>query len=377
MIEAGDLPAAVPRRVSALGAAAGAGLVVGVLVLVGLVAWQGVGALAGLFAAAGPALLLVCLAHLPPVFANAMAWAVLLRGHGIIRSRIGLFLERWLADSINALLPVAQIGGEVVRGRRLAGAGVGAASAAASVLVDLTLGLATLIVFILAGLGLVALRAQHAGMLPMVAGTALFAGLLWLFYRLQRSDLLTRLAGLVEGHAGGAALAAVSGGALALQAGLGEFYRRPGPLWCGAVWRMAGWLGGAAEVWVALTVLGHPVGVVEAVILESLGQLFRNAGFAIPGGLGVQEGGMVVAGGLIGLPAEVALAVALVKRFRDLVLGVPALLAWQWAEGRGAFRCCAAGQRSRLLRNAARATATWSGRVASTLGWRNGSHWKR
>jgi hypothetical protein len=32
--------------------------------------------------------------------------------------------------------------------------------------------------------------------------------------------------------------------------------------------------------------LGHPIGLAEAVILESLGQALRSAGFALPGGLG-------------------------------------------------------------------------------------------
>jgi hypothetical protein len=39
-------------------------------------------------------------------------------------------------------------------------------------------------------------------------------------------------------------------------------------------------------------------------------------------------------GGMLGLGPEVALAASLVRRARDLVLGLPALLFWQVAEGR-------------------------------------------
>ena len=54
----------------------------------------------------------------------------------------------------------------------------------------------------------------------------------------------------------------------------------------------------------------------------------------LPGGLGVQDGTLIAAGAIFGVPAEVALAMALIKRVPDLVLGMPSLLAWQALEGR-------------------------------------------
>jgi uncharacterized membrane protein YbhN (UPF0104 family) len=68
--------------------------------------------------------------------------------------------------------------------------------------------------------------------------------------------------------------------------------------------------------------------------IESLGQGARGAAFALPGGLGVQDGTLIAACAIFGVPAEVALAMALIKRVPDLVLGIPALLAWQALEGR-------------------------------------------
>jgi uncharacterized membrane protein YbhN (UPF0104 family) len=70
------------------------------------------------------------------------------------------------------------------------------------------------------------------------------------------------------------------------------------------------------------------------VAIESVGQAVRAAAFAMPGGLGVQDGGLVAVCALLGVPPEVALALALVKRIAELVLGVPGLLAWQALEGR-------------------------------------------
>jgi hypothetical protein len=60
----------------------------------------------------------------------------------------------------------------------------------------------------------------------------------------------------------------------------------------------------------------------------------RSAGFMIPGALGVQEAALLAVGGLVGLPVETAMIIAVVKRLRDIVIGVPGLLVWQWTEGR-------------------------------------------
>jgi uncharacterized membrane protein YbhN (UPF0104 family) len=58
----------------------------------------------------------------------------------------------------------------------------------------------------------------------------------------------------------------------------------------------------------------------------------------VPGALGVLEGGIVVFGALFGLPADMALAISLSKRVRELALGLPGLMAWQWVEGQNLLR---------------------------------------
>jgi putative membrane protein len=311
--------------------------VLGLGALVGLVVWNGAAEVAALFLAAGWGVAAVCAFHLLPMLANALAWAALLRGQGRPEPALRLWGLRWLADSINALLPVAQVGGEVVRGQWLIRRGADGAATAAAIIVDLTLGLVTLVLFILCGLALALGRGSGLPVTPVLAGTGLFALLLGLFYRLQRSDLPLRLAHFMERQVGGAAWGRLAGGAAALNEQLAALYRHPGALAGCTLWRLAGWAGGAAELWLTLWLLGQPLDWVDALIVEAVGQAFRNAGFAIPGALGVQEGGLMVAGGLVGVAPEVALTLSLVKRVRDLVLGVPVLLVWQgsaWGDRR-------------------------------------------
>jgi hypothetical protein len=54
----------------------------------------------------------------------------------------------------------------------------------------------------------------------------------------------------------------------------------------------------------------------------------KSVGFAIPGGLGVQEGGLLLLAPLCGLPAGDAVALSLLKQLREVVLSLPALTAW-------------------------------------------------
>jgi uncharacterized membrane protein YbhN (UPF0104 family) len=72
--------------------------------------------------------------------------------------------------------------------------------------------------------------------------------------------------------------------------------------------------------------VNHPVSWFNALLLESLGQAIRGAAFAIPGALGVQEGGYLLLAPLAGLPPDTALALSLAKRAREMLLGIPGLL---------------------------------------------------
>jgi len=110
-------------------------------------------------------------------------------------------------------------------------------------------------------------------------------------------------------------------------------YRSGDAFWRANLWRVAGWFAGTGEVWLVTQCVGHPISMIDAFILESLSSGARAAGFVVPGALGVLEGGMVLFGAVLGLPAEIALAISLTKRVRELALGLPGLFAWYWVEG--------------------------------------------
>ena len=79
-----------------------------------------------------------------------------------------------------------------------------------------------------------------------------------------------------------------------------------------------------------LKLLNASIGLELSLAMESVIFAVRSAAFMVPGALGIQEGGYVLVGAALGIPGEAALALALVKRARELALGLPSLVAWQW-----------------------------------------------
>ena len=91
-------------------------------------------------------------------------------------------------------------------------------------------------------------------------------------------------------------------------------------------------------IWLVAGFVGHPIGLAEAVMLKALTAVIRGVAFIMPAGLGALEGGFVALGAVIGLPADAMLTVSLATRVREVVSGVPGLLAWQRAERRAYAR---------------------------------------
>jgi uncharacterized membrane protein YbhN (UPF0104 family) len=80
--------------------------------------------------------------------------------------------------------------------------------------------------------------------------------------------------------------------------------------------------------------MGEPPGFMRPVIIEAAIQALASIAFLVPGALGVQEGGFLAVGTLVGLTPEIALALALCRRSRDVIVFAPALVGWQVSFGR-------------------------------------------
>jgi putative membrane protein len=234
-------------------------------------------------------------------------------------------------EAVNRLLPVAGVGGEIV-GLRLARTRIpDTAGVAASLVIEVLLTIAVLYLFCGAGVVLMAHIATGMDEVWVIGASVLLSLPLpllawWLlrhgaaFRRLEHwaVRLLGPRAAALDGAALDVALARLSG--------------QHGRLLRALLWQLLGYVAGSIETWYALRLLGHPVDAATAVAIEALTQATRHAGFLVPAGLGVQEAATLLFGHLAGVGGDVALSLALVKRMREVVLGVPALLSWQGFE---------------------------------------------
>jgi putative membrane protein len=265
--------------------------------------------------------------HLVPLLFDVVGWRLVFARP---RPRLaGLAWARWIGEAGNSLLPGQA--GELLRVRAAVLIGTPGTQAASAAVVDVTLGVIAQILFSLLGLALFAGQAGIEGaILWLVAGiVALIAGIAG-FVVVQRRGMFGALAPLISRWVAHAPTLAGS-----VDQGVRAAWQRPREIGAAALWRFASCLVGAGEVWLVFYLLGAEVSLAEAIALESLGQAARAAAFIVPSGLGVQESALVFLSAALGIPAESALALALIKRVRELSLGLPAILSWQAMELRG------------------------------------------
>jgi putative membrane protein len=290
-------------------------------------------------ATAGWAILGVIAYHLcVPVFLDALAWWVLFPKNDRPPLR-NIFWMRWIGESVSTLVPSAAVGGDIVRARLAAIKGAPLPVAAGTVLVDLTLGVFTQAAFTILGVVLlVQATGQKSLVGPTIIGTLIGVAAVGGFYFVQRLGMFRFLARMIAKLANSPEWQSLVQSGETLDQTVRTLYaRRRGVIACCA-WTMLSLILNSGEVWIALRALNLNATALNAIILQSTVLTVRNVGFAVPSGLGVQEGGYVLIGSLLGIDGTNALALSLIARVRELALGVPGLLTWQLIEGRRLLR---------------------------------------
>jgi putative membrane protein len=300
---------------------------------------QGLTAVFATLAVAGWGLPVVALLHLVPLVLDAASIRVMFDTTQVRSSLRDAVFARWVGESANSFLPAGPIGGPVVivryllrhpRARSGAQRGMSLRDAAAGVTVSTTLQTLAQIIFAMIGMALLGAHAsqssEHAVRTALLIASGVLAFCLAGFYLMQRRGLFGKLMRAIARFAGKRDWSQVMSQADAIDSAVQDAYGRAGRVAASFFLSLVGWLIGTAEVYLILLLLRFPIGWSDALMLESLGQAIRAAGFAIPGSLGVQEGGYLLLAPLAGLPPETALALSLAKRAREVLLGVPGLL---------------------------------------------------
>jgi putative membrane protein len=244
---------------------------------------------------------------------------------------------RSVRDSASEVLPFSHVGGIVIGARAVALTGFSTPLATASAIVDVTTEMAAQLAYVLVGIAILVTRVPRSASSDWVADTAIIATLVGAlgtigFLLIQKrgfayaEKMTARLVPSAAGHAG------------ALQAAMDSIHASPLRVILSIAMHLFGWFAGAGATYIAVRLMGVQVAFASIVSIEALLCAIRSAAIFIPNALGIQEAAYAMLMPFFGLAAPVGLALSLLKRARDIAIGIPILLVWQAAEGGRALR---------------------------------------
>jgi putative membrane protein len=299
-----------------------------------LLARSGLPQILTLLASAGWALLLLPLLHVIPLTLDSTGWREVIAVEPRPPRRY-LAFAAVVREAVGGLLPVARVGSELAGVRLLMRRRVPGVAAGASIVVELTLLMVAQLLFALTGLALL-VRFPQTGAVPryVAGGLLLSAAIVVAFFLFQHRIGLGASVQRLLTTVLGADLLRTLGDPARLDEQIRRLYRDRRRLVACLGWQLAGLFAGAIELWVTMWLLHAPQSIGSAVVVESLAMAIQSATFFVPAGLGTQEGSFLILGESVGFSPELSLALSLARRCRQLLLGVPALVAWFWIERR-------------------------------------------
>jgi putative membrane protein len=240
---------------------------------------------------------------------------------------------RMVRDASANCLPFSQVGGFVFGARAATLQGVSWSLATASTVVDVTAEFLAQLAFTAIGLGVLLARAPESSLAVPVEvglGLAVMAGVALIWLQQGAAPLFAKLGRRIAGRWFENAQDRVD----VLQAELTLIYGQTVRLAIGFLVHLLGWLGTGVAGWITYRALGVPIDFDDALAIEALLSALAAIAFLVPVNAGVQEAGYAGLGAIFGVPPELSLGVSLVRRARDLAVGIPILLLWQFLEMR-------------------------------------------
>jgi putative membrane protein len=312
--------------------------VLGLAGAIGLIAWHGFETVSQAMEALGAGVLLLPLIYAPHYFGAAASWSLNFP-EGRRPPFKTVLRTIWIGISVETLMPLGGLAAEVVKARLLIRSGTRTADAASLAVVDMTVQIVVLIFWALLGFSALTVTGPEetlfwpitlgAAFLALAAGTMVYAQYAGLFGRLAQFGARSLRSERWKG---------VADNVHHLDRTIREIYARPLRIAAACAIRCTTRGLMAVEIFVAAWLMGHPITPSDAVMFIGIISTLRAAAFVLPGGWGLQEGAYVVLGGMAGLHPDIALALSLASRARELMTGVPALLLWQAIEGRSLRR---------------------------------------
>ncbi len=261
-----------------------------------------------------------------------LAWDAIVPRRDMWRPWV-LIWGRMVRDASANCLPFSQVGGFIFGARAVTLHGIEWHTATASTVVDVTAEFLAQIAFACIGLGILLARAPSSEVAVPVEvgiGVAVLACFAFVWAQKGAGTVFAKLGKRIAGEWFDNAEERAG----VLQAELGLIYGHTTKLALGFMMHLIGWICTGVAGWIAYHALGANIDFDDALAIEALLSAAAAVAFLVPVNAGVQEAGYAGLGTIFGVPPEVSLAVSLVRRARDIVIGVPILLLWQYVEVR-------------------------------------------
>ena len=247
-------------------------------------------------------------------------------------SFLACVLSRWIRDGATTLVGPAIGEGISARALTVLGGGSGGA-AAATTIVDVAVEALSQAVYTLVAFAVLFphLGAGQTLKWVLIVAASLLPVLLMFAVTMSPRALA---AGQRLGERVGRFFGAAPGSSFDLAKMVEGIYGKPAKITSALLLHVIAWTTGAVQIWLIGRAMGAPITIWEGLAIHGLVCAARSAFFLVPWAAGVQEGGFLLVGSVLHLSPATAIAMSLVLRGRDVVLGAPAIMIWYAAEAR-------------------------------------------
>ena len=276
-------------------------------------------------------LFLLIFAHIPTLYFDALSWKMLMK-----RNYLGIywcFIITWVSQTGGKVMPTGNVTGEFIRMYLSVKKGMKLSEASSTVIGDLALATFSLLIMSVFSLMIVIFSNQE---FSIVKGENKYLGFSILFLILAsivfcimiRKRVLKFLIRKSSRFMTLKLKKNIISNLIKFDFELYLLSYRLKTVFFALIVRAMGWVGGALEIFIFLLIIGVNINFMDVIIIESFTAIMRAMAFFIPAGLGVQEFAFVLVGNFVGLTSPIAFAVAIGRRIREILVGIPALIAW-------------------------------------------------
>ena len=275
-------------------------------------------------------LYLLIVAHIPTLYFDAMTWVILSKNSKL--SLIWSFIIVWISQATGKFFPTGNITGEFVRIYLAVKKGLSTAEATSTVFIDLVI--ATFSLFLIATMSFIYfligsndhLLMKHIIYLSLSLLLIFISCVIFYFLISKRvlRVLIKKMPSFFSYKISNQKIFSI----VRVDVALYQAIKKKNTLIKALIFRIFGWLGGAFEIYVFLWIIGYDPNIIDVVVIESFSGIIRAVAFFIPAGIGVQELAFIIVGDFVGLNSETSFSIALGRRVREILVGLPAIISW-------------------------------------------------